>query len=105
MKLTDAKTACLTWIYNHDYYLYEIVSGSLSANEKQNSVRFTLHELEDKEPDFEAVIRETNGCFIFRADCYGEENVDNPLKLFAAEDELVLFFEDDFGHGFFRLGP
>jgi len=105
VEITDAKWAKLSWIYKGDFYLYENAHQSLESNEETKAIRFKLIETTGKESDhFEFVIRQDKNDFFFKADCFKEHDVESPLKLFRSNDEVVLYFEDDLGHGFFRLG-
>ena len=104
MKITDAKWAKLTWIYQKDFFLYESTPKSITSNEKAKSMRFTLRETTGKDPDAEFIIRLDKDGYFFWSDFFEDDEDFLDLTLFRSRDEIILFFEHDFGHGFFRLG-
>ena len=103
MKTTEISQIRLTWIYNEEPYFYSAVRGTLLVNTRTNSLRFTLEEINGKEDPFDVVIQNRLGSYTFRMDCYGEDDFDYSLKAYKADDELLLYFADECGEGYFRL--
>jgi len=103
MKITDAAWVKLTWIYQNDFFTYENV-GRVVCSSKGQSIRFTLRESKENDGDIEVAVNEKRGVTVFTADCFDDPHIETDLRKFTSPDELVYFFEDEYGHGFFRIG-
>ncbi|MCA1594098.1 MAG: hypothetical protein LC754_15890 [Acidobacteria bacterium] len=83
-----------TWLYEDEIYFYESVPGSIIVNPKAKTIRFELRELSEREDNFEVLVRETNGSYVFETDHELVAEGTYPLRRFVADDESIFFLED-----------
>lgn len=104
MRISDANEVHVTWIYEGECFVYRSVPKSVVSNVGKKSLRCELAEVNDYDENFEVLIREKAGSYVFRADFYSEADEELPLKAFKATDGIILYFEDSYGYAYFRVG-
>ena len=104
MRISEVRSIKATWLFGGDGYVYESVPETLVTNDRLETIRFELGEVDGEDSNFEMVIqRNDDGHYHFKTDYYDEPAEELSVKAFQSENEMILFYDGRHGIAYFHL--
>lgn len=104
ISFSSIKRISVLWAHDGASWQYNAIPDSIEASPTSESVRFELREIDGQDHDLEVVIQQkVDDSYVFKIDYYDDPEREYPLRLFAADDELLFYFNGKDGSAYFHL--